>query len=114
MRPPTASLKKRGVDLRVEGLAREALEAHALAVRTMALEVVVPLLEQERNPPDLVLDQDDLEAREAVQYAPKDQVVERVHRLDELLVDALAFLLQRAVREWHVAERAAACCSRGR
>src|ERR1044071_9126144 len=82
-------VEERRIHLAVEIFARELFDREALAIRAVALVVVVPLLEQERNPADLVLDQDDLQARETLQNAGEDQLVEAVNGLEELRVDAV-------------------------
>ena len=53
-------VEESGVDLVVEVFSWEFFDGQALALGAVAFEVVVPLLQNERNPAKLVLDEDNL------------------------------------------------------
>lgn len=61
-------VEESGVDLVVEVFAREFFDGQALALGAMALEVVVPLLQNKRNPAKLIFDEDNLEFGETLEY----------------------------------------------
>src|SRR6266540_1854587 len=81
-------VEESGVDLVVEVFAGEFVDGQPLALRAMALEVVVPLLQNKRNPAKLVFDEDNLEFGETLEHAGIDQFVEAVNRLEQFHVDA--------------------------
>jgi len=80
------------VDLVVEVFTGEFLDGQALALGAMAFEVVVPLLQDKRNPAKLVLDEDDLELGETLEHTGIDQFVEAVDRLEQFHVNAVGLL----------------------
>src|SRR5213594_782321 len=77
------------VDLAVEVLAGKFFQREAIAVDSMALKIIVPLLQDKRNPADLVFDQDQLQSREALQRSGEDQLIQAVNRLKQFLIDAV-------------------------
>src|SRR6266852_4527024 len=85
-------VEESGVDLVVEVFAGEFFDGQALALGAMPFEVVVPLFQDKRNPAKLVLDEDDLELGETLEYAGIDQFVEAVDRLEQFHVNAVGFL----------------------
>ncbi len=82
-------VEESGVDLVVEIFAGEFFDLQTLALGAVPFEIVVPLLQDKRNPAELVLDQDDLELGETLEDARIDQVIEAVDRLEQFHVDAV-------------------------
>src|SRR5580700_2807959 len=66
-------LKERAVDVLVEDFARLALDRQ-LAIAAEALEIVVPLLEQERQPADLAFGHQQAQLWIAVERAGEDEI----------------------------------------
>src|ERR671930_303018 len=58
----------------------------------MAFEVVVPLLQNKRNPAKLIFDEDDLQLGKTLEHAGIDQFVEAVDRLEQFHVNAIGLL----------------------
>lgn len=56
-------VEERGVDLAVEVFARQLFYRKVFAIGAVAFEVVVPLLQDKRNPAKFVFDQDDFQFR---------------------------------------------------
>ena len=77
------------VNVLVEVFAGRTPEDGLGAATRVPLEVVIPLLQQEGHPPDLVFNEDQLEPGEALEDPGEDEVVERVHGLGHLLIYAI-------------------------
>src|SRR5688572_624745 len=77
------------IDLLVEVFAGTFLDEQALALGAMAFEVIVPLLQDKRDPAQLVFHKNDFKFGEAFEHAGIDQVVEAIHRLKEFHIDAI-------------------------
>ena len=76
-RVPDVILEERAIDMLVEDLAGLARDRHRL-VATEALEVIIPLLQQERQPADLALGQQQPQLGVAVERAREDEIEQRV------------------------------------
>src|SRR5882762_4553692 len=74
-------VEERAVDLAVEVEAWRLRDRRRVRLAEAAV-VVVPLLEEEGNPADLVLNVHDLELRETLEDAVENHVEEGVHRVD--------------------------------
>ena len=81
--------------LALEVLGGKGLQRHR-PVRPEALEVVVPLLEDERHPADLALDDDELQTGEPLEHAREDDVHQRVRDAEQLEIDGAAVRLDGA------------------
>src|SRR5215813_2008868 len=85
-------VEKSGIDLVVEVFARDFFDGQALSLRAMPFEIIVPLLQNKRNPAKLVLDEDNLEPGETLEHTGIDQFVEAVDRLEQFHVNAVGLL----------------------
>ena len=95
--PAHRVVEERRVHLAVEVFARLTIDRQLVRLGEAPV-VVVPLLQVEGDPANLVLHDHDLQPREAVQHTVKDQIEERVGGLGRLQVHAAAVVLRASPR----------------
>ena len=88
-RVPEAVFKPRAIHVLVENVAGQPLDAERLFLAE-ALVVVVPLLQNERQPAALALGEDDPQLRVTFEHAREDHIEERVDGVVLLFVDRTA------------------------
>src|ERR1700722_20662310 len=86
-------LEPRAVDVFGEDLARQARDSQ-IFFGPEAFEIIVPLLENERQPAAFAFCEDDAQLRMAIEAAREKEAEERVDRVVLLLVDRAANLLR--------------------
>src|SRR5687767_3912892 len=77
------------VDLVVEVFTGKFFDEQPLPLGAKAFEVVVPLLQDKRNPAQLVFDEHNFEFRKTFEHTGIDQVIEAIDRLGQFRVDAI-------------------------
>src|SRR5918995_2966472 len=82
-------IEKSRVDLVVEVFAGKFFDEQPLSLGAKAFEVVVPLLQDKRNPAQLVFDEHNLQLREPFEHTGIDEVIEAIDRLGQFRVDAI-------------------------